>query len=362
MLFGTMYLFLEALKPQARRRGGRSFSSRLQNTELLERKKASESYNAIRNSKHSLKYMDKNSENLNIVYFISNPTLEALKIGVGQVGRINQLINSTLSRDTNGLKVGWQILRLAYFEEMKDAYKAEARVMHHWRNDLKLSECLNAKDMGFSQMKLVNKRVWLPTGGHTETVNMNSICKNFTWNIVLNSEGNIGEDKEYSINQLDHHNCEELHIFNESGFNLSLTNRRIRKKSTSSKLQYSDDELLWSKIQKLDEVPNCWMWNSATTNGYAIGTYKGDVDLIHRVTWKIQFGEIPNKSFLRNDCGSRNCVNPDHWRLEVSQEYECVSSDCGKKSETVTKPGLCKTCRQREKRKRRKERLLKDLE
>jgi hypothetical protein len=356
MFFGLIMIFVEALKPGRKRKKSAYNFYDLRNREF---RKASDSYKAIRDSKHSVKYLDKSSEELNIVYFIQNQKLDAAKIGVGQIGRLIQLINSTTSRNAEGIKVGWEILRIAYFDEMKDAYKAESKVLYHWRDELKLPEQLISQNMGFSQMKIVNKRIWVPTSGYTETVKLDSICKDFTWNLVLSSSGIIKEETKYLQNHFEHHNCEHLHMFSESKFKSKSSKKRSTKKSYKTTEKLLPEETFWNKIHKLEDDPKCWLWNSATSNGYAIGTYMEKLDLIHRVTWTMNYGQIPKKSFLRNECGIRNCVNPEHWRIEISQDYECINLGCARKSESVTKPGLCKTCRQREKRKRKKERSTK---
>jgi hypothetical protein len=354
MLFGVVMIFVDSMKPRRRRNRGYNFN-RARN---IEYSKARDSFNAIRNSKHSVKYLDKNIEELNVVYFLENSNFEAVKIGVGQIGRPMQLVKSTTSRNVNGTKVGWQILRIAYFEEMKDAYDAESKVLHYWRREMDLPEQLSAKDMGYSQMKLVNKKIWVPTGGHTETVNVNAICKSFTWNLVVNSHGIINEETKYLSSGFEHNNCDHLHVYSEEKYRSAKSKKKSSRTKSNLKSKYSPDELFWSKIHKLEDDPKCWIWNSATSNGYAIGNYQEKLDLIHRVTWTMSIGEIPKKAFLRNECGLRNCVNPEHWRLEISQDYECTNQGCEKKSESVTKPGLCKTCRQREKRKRRKNRQI----
>lgn len=63
----------------------------------------------------------------------------------------------------------------------------------------------------------------------------------------------------------------------------------------------------------------------------------------------------------------RSCVNPTHWSISLRRkslpneirvsEFKCTSEGCKRPSLTMTRPGLCAPCKQREKRKRRQERL-----
>jgi hypothetical protein len=346
MFVGTISVIIASFKP--RKRKSRIYD--FQKNDISESRRAQQSYNLIKNSPFSLKYEKTGSSETNVVYLIRNDKLGALKIGVGQLGRVLQLVNSTTSRNSDGQKVGWEVLRLAYFADMKQAYLAESKVLFHWRNQLNLSIFLSANQMGFAHMKLGNSKVWVYTGGHTETVNSSEICKLFTWELVTKSTGFLSETIGDSDEILIHQDCEYLHKFNASEFQRRKRKSRAKREPRVKVTFENQEERFWSKISKVTEEPHCWVWNSGTTNGYGIGHYEEKLELVHRITWRLLKGEIPPKS-----CGVRNCVNPEHWFIELSQEYECTNVECNRKSETTTRPGLCKTCRQREKRKRRKE-------
>lgn len=85
--------------------------------------------------------------------------------------------------------------------------------------------------------------------------------------------------------------------------------------------------LFWSKVEK---QPNdgCWLWTAARSQaGYGVYTTKGPwprETLVHRISWMLLRGEIPEGFHLDhlchsnsectklNNCQHRRCLNPDH--------------------------------------------------
>ena len=65
---------------------------------------------------------------------------------------------------------------------------------------------------------------------------------------------------------------------------------------------------------KLDKSGECWMWTGAKRpNGYgAIGMPRGGVESVHRVSYEIYVGPIPDEHHIDHLCRNRGCANPAH--------------------------------------------------
>jgi hypothetical protein len=131
-------------------------------------------------------YVDNVSPGEFVVYFIENPKLNALKIGVGRAGRVHQLLNSHVERSDESEGVGWQVLRVAQFsfndndyaKGREKAYEAERRVKFYWKSQGN-EPFLSDEQMGHSR---VNQRstgevIWIRTPGWSETVQIGKVCE-----------------------------------------------------------------------------------------------------------------------------------------------------------------------------------------
>lgn len=73
-----------------------------------------------------------------------------------------------------------------------------------------------------------------------------------------------------------------------------------------------------------------WIWTGGTSNGYAVMRVHGVPEKVHRLTWQCARGPFVEDAgaMLRNHCGQRSCVNPDHWSLtepliDTADEVTC---------------------------------------
>jgi hypothetical protein len=277
----------------------------------------------------------------------------ALKIGVGGKFRRSHLTNAQIFLPDKKIliPVDWQILKIARFKNTASAYAAEARVLYHWRVELKVKHKLTVHEMGYYKYKDKTKNVFSRTGGHTETVDERKVCEKFSWDLVLNSPGFNKELSTPAKRNLRHKKGAKLHTFDLSKF-ISHKNKRKRVK----KVHISDVERFWSKVEKTKN--GCWIWTGAkATSGYGMGTIKGKNEHSHRIAWKQLKDPIKKGEWLNNECKLRHCVNPDHWSVESSQTFPCITAGCKKIAVTTTKAGLCDSCKQKKKRERRKARL-----
>ncbi len=81
-----------------------------------------------------------------------------------------------------------------------------------------------------------------------------------------------------------------------------------------------------SKIQKM---PNgCWMWTGCTSKAktpygiISLGSKKLGTDYVHRVSYKLFNGNIPDKLEIRHTCHNSLCINPEHLIVGTKKDNQ----------------------------------------
>lgn len=99
--------------------------------------------------------------------------------------------------------------------------------------------------------------------------------------------------------------------------------RRSRCKTCEGKKSLTVSDRFWTKIDK-HEDKECWIWQGAQTssgNGsFAINHWK--TTSAHRFSYQIAFGEIPEKTDVRQSCSNKLCCNPQHLFLKPKMNIQ----------------------------------------
>lgn len=63
------------------------------------------------------------------------------------------------------------------------------------------------------------------------------------------------------------------------------------------------------------DTSGCWLWTGARSNaGYGVVKLGkvGDIGLVHRATYELLVGPIPEGHALHHECAKKLCCNPVH--------------------------------------------------
>lgn len=80
------------------------------------------------------------------------------------------------------------------------------------------------------------------------------------------------------------------------------------------------EELLKRINPMLDKTTDCWLWLGDTRKGYGRISWKGTGTILHRLTWVLSGGEIPEGHVIRHKCRNKNCCNPEHLETGTNKE------------------------------------------
>lgn len=98
---------------------------------------------------------------------------------------------------------------------------------------------------------------------------------------------------------------------------------------------YTYEELFWQKVDK--RGPNgCWLWTSPLSFwGYGTCHWSGRPARVHRLTYEMFVGPIPEGYHVDHMCNVRHCVNPDHLQALSASEHMSLTRARQDKSHCV---------------------------
>ena len=84
--------------------------------------------------------------------------------------------------------------------------------------------------------------------------------------------------------------------------------------------QWPRPDTISERLKNYTVVDGCWLWNGWTTSGYGRIKVRGKGCYAHCVSYVQHVGLIPAGMAVRQLCGNRRCINPDHLWLESKRK------------------------------------------
>jgi hypothetical protein len=111
------------------------------------------------------------------------------------------------------------------------------------------------------------------------------------------------------------------------------------EKSTYNQICCSTKCRLFHSVIKTD---TCWNWiGYKIADGYGRMELNGKLELVHRISYEVHIGLIPEDMLVCHSCDNPPCVNPDHLFLGTNQDNV---DDCMRKGRHVTPFGEEHVC------------------
>lgn len=80
------------------------------------------------------------------------------------------------------------------------------------------------------------------------------------------------------------------------------------------------EQRFWEKVEKTE---TCWNWKGSTDR-YGYGTIRENYKhlRVHRLSYHLANGQIPEGRVIDHICHNRACVNPQHLRIATAKQNQ----------------------------------------
>ena len=86
----------------------------------------------------------------------------------------------------------------------------------------------------------------------------------------------------------------------------------------------SEESHIWEKVQKTE---TCWLWVGGTSGGYPSIRWNKKGEPVARLVYELVHKVDAGKKFVRQTCGNKLCVRPDHLYLHYTTLDPIVGSE-----------------------------------
>jgi hypothetical protein len=97
----------------------------------------------------------------------------------------------------------------------------------------------------------------------------------------------------------------------------------------------TQEERFWNNVIKKEDN-ECWDWTGyKDSRGYALFTYNGTRQYIHRISWQIHFGSIPDGLLICHHCDNPPCTKPECLFLGTVQDNAIDRNNKGRNFKNI---------------------------
>lgn len=94
----------------------------------------------------------------------------------------------------------------------------------------------------------------------------------------------------------------------------------LRRRKQGIPVKKTFDERFYERCEPIP-VTGCLLWlGNVGHSGHGRISVNGKTERVHRVSWKIKYGEIPEGMCVLHKCDIPCCINPDHLFLGTQED------------------------------------------